>query len=318
MPKAREGALADKRKKTLSYRRAVWLEADPKHRKLEDFIREAHGILKTVKTRKFQRLDGQYVKCLRYEPIRGGGCFLHLVAETPGDHASTLAMADEDKEGSDVATAPPPQGSEFMDGDLFALVKGNDVCLCASALRDAAIALYCQELFRKSRRDAVATQFDLQKIADVDKMKIIQAEGVKEIEIRATLYAATTDYLKRKTEAAGAIGAVGKHLKAVFWPEGQVQKDNLQVGITLRADGRMKAGKALGAKRLKTIAEDVVGDDDDYVIHTKKGQRISRSEVYVRQRVDIERHGKSVKRDAAWDALTAFHAQLASSGVIGQ
>lgn len=310
--------MAKTRQKTLSYRRTVWLEEDSKKRTLEDFILEAHKKLRTVKARKFKRFDGQYLKGLRHKTGGGGGCFVHIVAETPGDQASTLTIADEAKDASDVGTTPPPKGSEYMDGDLFAFVKGDDVCVCASVLRDASFAVYCQELFRAAKLDAISVKFDLQKIASADKMKIINAEGVKEIDLRASLYDATVSYIERNKDASGAIGAVAKHFKALFWSDGKPQHDNLQVGVTLRADDRM-AGKVLGRKRLNAVAKDIIDDDDDdYVIVTKKNQRITKNEIYIRKKVDIDRLGKSVNRDSAWGALSEFHKTLVDSGVVGQ
>jgi hypothetical protein len=313
-----EGTMAEKRHKTISYRRAVWMEEDARKSTLEYFLVSPHQKLKTVKKRKFKRPDGQFVKCIRFRPGENGGSLFHLVAETPGDTASTISSADEDKEASDVGTASPPKGAEFMDGDLFVYVKGNHVSLCATSLRDASFKVYCDEVFRKAKLPAVSTKFDFQKVANVEKMKLIEAEGVKEIDMNATLYVATTKYAKRKKDAVGAVGVAAKHLKALFWPDEDMESDSIQVSLTLRTDDRMVSGKVLGNKRLKEIAQDVVDDDDDYVIVTRKGQRISQNEIYVRSKVDLDRHGKSVKRDAAWQALLDFHKQLVASGIVVQ
>ncbi len=311
--------MTDRKTKTLSYRRAMWLAVDKKKRTLENFIAEAHAILKTVKTRKFKKLDGQIVKCIQYKPVKGGGCFLHLAAETPGDQASTLASADEEKAESAVGTAAPPKGSEFMDGDLFVYVVGDHVSMCATALRDATLALYLTEVFKKAKIDPVSRMFGLEKIANVAKVKVIEAEGVKEIDINASLYDATVTYMKRKKDAAGAIGAAAKHIRALFRKDQLPEKDSLQVGLTLRADDRMKEGKVIGTKLLNDIAKDVLEDnEDDFVIVTRKGRRITKNEIYVRQKVDIEAFGKSIKRDPAWEALLEFHAQLVASGVVVQ
>ena len=70
---------------------------------------------------------------------------------------------------------------------------------------------------------------------------------------------------------------------------------------------------------MSTIARDVVEDeDDDFVIVTGNNQRISQKEVFIRQKVTIDRHGKSVLRDSAWKALRKFEAELKESGIVAQ
>ena len=309
--------MAKSRKKTISYRRAEWLKVDSQKRTLEDFIAAAHAIYKTVKCRKFQRPDGQIVKCASYNPLDAGGAFLHLVAETPGDEASTLSAEDEEKEASEVGVAPPPTGKEFMDGDIFVYVVGNNVCLCSTVLRDAVLTLYLQSVFQKAKLGEVATMFELQKVANIDKLKVIQAEGVKEIDIKASLYDASLHCETRNATTMRALGVAAKHIKAVFGSNPKASPDNLQVGITIVADGRMK-GRILGDDHIKKLAKEVVEGDDDYVIVTKKNQRISKDEIYVRDKVDIAKHGKSIKRDAAWEALSNFYTGLLTSGVVAQ
>ena len=82
---------------------------------------------------------------------------------------------------------------------------------------------------------------------------------------------------------------------------------------------RRKGGRVVGAKLMSTIARDVVEDeDDDFVIVTGNNQRISQKEVFIRQKVTIDRHGKSVLRDSAWKALRKFEAELKESGIVAQ
>src|SRR5690606_10988651 len=120
-------AMAKIREKTVSYRRAVWFTADGGELNFEQLVRDAHAQLTTVSDRKFKRANGQFVKSIWTAPERGGGFYMHIVAETPGDHASTLLQAAEIKDGHGVDTAPPPKGAEYMDGDVIVFAKGNDL-----------------------------------------------------------------------------------------------------------------------------------------------------------------------------------------------
>lgn len=243
---------------------------------------------------------------------------MHIAADTPGDQASTLPQAAEANLEHGVDTTPPPKGSEYMDGDVIVFVKGNDLCICATSLREGTITAYCDELFRKAKLGDDATMFDLQNVANVDKLKMIEEQGVKEIDLTATLDEASIKYMNRKTAIGGGLGVLGKHLNAVLRKDKPAAGDNIRVGIVLKTDGRMKKGKALGTKRLKAAAKELVEGDDGYVIVTGTNQRISSDEIFVRERVEIERHGKSVKRDKACEALRVFHKKLVKTGVAAQ
>lgn len=315
--------MAKVRGKTISYRRAVWFLADGKEKNFEKLLREAHKKLAKVSDRKFKRGDGQVLKSIWHAPEKsGGGYYVHIAAETPGDQASTIPQAGETQTGHGVSTAPPPTGTEYMDGDVIIFVRGNDICLCSTVIREGAVAIFCSELFKKAKLGADAMQFELQKVANVDKVKMINAQGVKEIDLTATLYEASAKYTKRTTAVSTALQGVSRHLSAIFGKDERPARDNIKVGITLKTDDRMKAGKAIGERRLNAAAAELVQSDDDlsegYVIVTRKGQRISQDEVFVRHRVDIERHGKSVNRDKACAALKKFHSELVKTGVTAQ
>lgn len=124
--------------------------------------------------------------------------------------------------------------------------------------------------------------------------------------------------MRRKTATQGGLGVLGKHFSAVLRKDKPAAEDNITVGVVLKTDGRMKKGNALGTKRLQAAAKELVGGDDGYVIVTGTGQRISPNEIFIRKRVEIERHGKSVKRDKACDALRDFHKMLVKSGIVAQ
>jgi hypothetical protein len=157
-------------------------------------------------------------------------------------------------------------------------------------------------------------------VADIGRVKMIQSQGVKEIEIRATLSEATAHYEKRKATANSAVGVAAKHLKAIFGKQNDVTEDALKIWLTLKTDHRMK-GLKLGQKRIESFAIDLVNDksdDDDYVIVTQSGQRISPKEIFVKTNVTIERDGKTVQRDKAWRELVKFFGDLKDLGILEQ
>jgi hypothetical protein len=248
------------------------------------------------------------------------GYLLHFTADTPGEAASIVPKKAIVADEIQVGTAAPPADAEFMDGDAFLYVNHNDVCFCATGLRDSTIRHVLQEFFRLARIRKDADQFDLLKIADVNKVKLLQSQGVAEIELRSTLSVATVSYNRRKLQPQGILGAAAKQVKAILGKEHDVTSDALRVMLTIKSDKR-RLGIALGEKRLKTLATSVINDqetDDEYVIITKGGQRIGPNENLMRSTVMIDAIGKSVQRDKAWKELYSFYETLESSGALEQ
>jgi hypothetical protein len=282
-------------------------------------LKQCTDKLKTVDERVIVRPTGQHVKLASFKPSRGG-YLLHFTADTPGEAASIVPKKAVTIDEIQVGTAAPPADAEFMDGDAFLYVNGNDVCFCATGLRDSTIRQALQDFFTLAGIRKDATQFDLIKIADVSKVKLLQSQGVAEIELRSTLSLATISYNRRKHQPQSIVGAAARHLKAVLGKEHDVTSDALRVMLTIRSDKR-RTGIALGEKRLKTLAADVINnqeEDDEYVIVTKGGQRIGPKEILMRATVSIESIGKSVQRDKAWRELYAFYEALDSSGALEQ
>jgi hypothetical protein len=85
-----EDEMADKREKTISYRRAEWLTNVPRGTTLESCLRDAHAKLKTVDERTIIRDNGQRIKSANKLSPRDGGFFLHIIADTPGEEASVV------------------------------------------------------------------------------------------------------------------------------------------------------------------------------------------------------------------------------------
>ncbi len=282
-------------------------------------MRDAHAKLKTVDERTITRSSGQCVKSAKFADDREVGVFLHLTADTPGEEASIVPVAKSGSTEIEVGTAQPPPENEFMDGDAFLYVRGDHVVLCTTALRDGSIRSFLHEFFRKSKIRHDADQFDLMKVANLDKIKVMRSQGVKEIEVRATMFAATAAYNKRLDQAQGMLGAVAKHFKKILGKPNDVTEDSLRIFVTIKTDNRFTKNLSLGEKNIEFVAEKIINehqDDDDFVIHTQSGQRITPTEIYVRSNVHVQRKGKSVDRDKAWIELKKFYDVLTSSGAI--
>ncbi len=191
--------------------------------------------------------------------------------------------------------------------------------MCATGIRDGAITYFLHELFKKAKLRSDSTRFILEKTADLTKLKMLHAQGVKEIELDAALFKATAEFTQRKADAFGALGAVGKFFKSLVDKPHDVTPDGLMVSVGLRIDRRFQKKISVGYKTIEDIAANAVKNykaKDAYTIITKSGQRISPTEIFVKTTVQIDSQGKTVDRDKAWRELANFYGALTRSGVV--
>jgi hypothetical protein len=309
--------MVDKRDKTVSYRRALWLNENPETINLGMCISLMAAKLTVVSDRIVRRGD-QELKLVGFLAQPDKGHFLHITIETPGDSASIVPTASPTAEEVEVDTLPPPNHAEFMDGDAFVYVRGNDVCVCMTGCTDSTIRYFLAELFKKAHIRKDADQFDLVKVADLNRVSMIHSIGVKEISLKGTIYEASAHYLKRKGKPSGLLSELAKVFKADLGAANDVNADALNVAIVFTLDGRRK-GVTIGEKRMKQFAEMTLKHaetDDEFIIELMDGQRITPGEIYVKTSVVIDSHGKSVLKSKAWGELRAFYTKLSDSGAL--
>jgi len=318
--------MPEKREKTLSYRRAEWIGAEDLT--LEKCLRDAYRARKNIGERSLFVGD-QCVKTAKTQDYQGGGLLVHLTSETPGEAASVVPKADAKTTQLDLKSERPLAEGEWLDGDAFLFVKDDHVCICTTEMRDGAIHQYLFELFKKAKLHEDSIKFELLKVADMSKIKMLHKQGVKELELRATMYKASADYEKRKGNATGLPGFVAKQVRALIGQPNDVTPDGLRVFLSIRTDRRFgPKALALGESRIEALAADVVrnqpkaGDKDkkyyDYVIKTGTGQRITPDEIYMKTTVAIDADGKTVRCNKVWKELTIFFDDLEESGALEQ
>jgi hypothetical protein len=153
-------------------------------------------------------------------------------------------------------------------------------------------------------------------------MKLLNQEGVKQIDLRATLYQATTKYEQRKKQASGVVRSVAHHIMSVVGAEKEDFDEGLRVAVVIKTDDRvMRKHLVIGEKRIEALAKDVIAHydkDDDFIIETGSGQKIRADEIFIKDVVDIDSFGKSVKYKQAWEKLEQFYGRLKKSGALGQ
>lgn len=324
--------MAEQRTKSLTYHRAEHIGTNSHGFDLENCINQAIMKLPTVPDRSIQRDGGSVMRLIHHErPGTHRGCFLHLTSETTGEHASIVPSPEAGARDLQTSTFPPPNSAEFMDGDAFLYVVGNDACLCATAVRIRAIQHFLQKLFEKANLNLNCTKFIFLNAADTVKLAqiLMQHGGIKEIQLKASLFHASAEYIRRRTQEAGLIGRVATSLmggvatsiKAIFGHDDVAVDDALRVGLTLRVDRRSKSKIGLGQEKLEKLAENIIQfeeEGDDYVIILESGEKIKPSEIVLTKPVDLEREGKTVTRESAFRALRSYYKELADTKKLEQ
>ena len=312
--------MADKKEKIVSYRRANWIIDNPASATLEALLKQAGSKLTTAEDRTIFRGGQEMV--LADLRVGDGGHYVHVTVDTPGDRASVVPKARKKLTEIKVGTVAPPSDSEFMDGDAALYVNENHVCLCTTGIQDGSVSYFLRELFKKANLRHDADKFELKKVADASRLKLLQSQGAKEIHLNAVVSKATLHYNKRQKHTIGVLGAVAKLVRPIYdSSENDVNEDAMEVDVILVTNGARK-GQVLGAKRMQILAKDLLqnskDDDDeyDYAIITNTGQKISRDEIFIKSKVHIKAKGKSFDRDPAFKELFAFFKNLKSAGIL--
>lgn len=303
-----------RRDKTLHYRRAEWLHVG---QTLESYIRQAIQALPTADDRTVEHGEDHFVRCLSARRRQTGGVFLHLTADTPGEAASTVPKALNTPDAN-IGEVAPPDDAEFMDGDAFLFVRDDHVCFCSTGLRDGGIYAFLVQLFEKADLGENSGLFQLGKVADADKLALIEANGVKEILLSASVSEAVSHYAGRQAQPVGILRAVGRKFHSLIADE-EDHQDNLMVQVSIAADGRIKHNKEQGYERLQVLATQLVNDAEDgdmFTIVTQDDQKITAGKIILQKQVSIASTGKTVSRDPAWNELAVYYHELVANHLI--
>lgn len=213
----------------------------------------------------------------------------------------------------------PPAKHNYMEGDIFLLVKNNDVIICASGMREGTAKRYLVEVLEKCGIDE---EFDLEQVANVDKVVMLSQEGVKRIRLGSSVFRASYDYVQRQTKKTELMGKLAAEVMRIF---GKGQGDslddlkayeNLRVKLEISFDERRKGGQ-LAAESLAAAGCSMIDSDDKgFTIETMNGNKLTAEDIKVHQKVEIREHGNSVACEHAWDAMRKYYEELDDAGVL--
>lgn len=310
--------------KRLFYRRAIW--TNQKKTTLEEILKESHENFQTTSERTFKGLYGTEIQCARYVPKDNVGLLFQIASYVPGQSTSAIEESSSVSAKSNISEVVAPAGNNFLDGDIFVLVKGNNVILLQSGARENVALHYMSKILEKNSFKHASMSLEFQGIAKEDKIKMIKSQGVKSIELNASLYEASLMHLehqrdktKTETKIFDLPGAVAESLRQVFAKDKTLseinEKENVNIKLSISFDGkearrhRKEAGFGkLGKARLEKTSEMVVKecleeDIDGFTIITGDNNKIKSDEIIISDNYRIMTFGNSLNASDAFDKL---------------
>lgn len=315
--------MVSERRKALRYRRAIFhrppnQKSAPALSTLEEYVHEAHSKI-TTSARRLAAFDGGFTLQMRYARQRRNlGTLLHLAAYTEKERASVVPAVRGSTDDAPLTTAPPPTGTEYMDGDLHLLVAGNDIIICASNLHERQFGLYCATIFNQAELDPVASMFEMAPVANANKLEIIENEGVKAITLDSSMFVASADNVSRRSLRRTLNSGMLEVFRALFGQDAEFDeirsRENLSAQLVIKFDSRKKGGE-LGQERIDTLAKRLLDEPTDgFRIRTRGDSTLGHDDISLQKAVNVPADGKTVQRDAAFSALAAYFQELKDEG----
>lgn len=326
--------------KRLMYRRASW--TNQKKETLENVLKKCHDTYKTTAERTFKGLYGTELQCAHYSPEDKFGLLFQIASYVPGQATSAIQESSQSTTTSGITEVPAPVGNNFLDGDVFVFINGNNVIVLQSGVRESVALNYFSKMLDKNGYTDASISLEFHGIAKEDKVKMIKSQGVKSIELEASLYEASIMQLgketekKRETKIVDLPGAVAETLMQVFAKDKTLkeisEKENVNIKLSISFDGkeaRKKVNKedtafgVVGKSRLEKASELIIKEsvDEDYegfTIVTGDNNRIKSGEIVVSDNYRVRTFGNSLDKDDAFQKLQEYFAQLQHRGTLAK
>lgn len=303
--------------RTLTYRRAAWLD-NPVHT-LEDYVIQVHTQLSATRDRSFD-YSGDKLIGMAWEQAEGV-VLVHIAQYDPEASMSVIPNPSQ-KPSAEPTEVAPPTGNEFLRGDIFTLIKEDDILICPSGAREAVIPYFLERASERMGQRSFEARCKIKPVANLPKLRLLQDEGVRRIHLDSTLYAATYDLMIEQSSVRGKFLAVlAKAIKDHFSKDQSLReigvRENIKIGLDLSFDGRRRGGE-IGQRRLQELAENLIeqGEEGGFFIETREGKLVKAEELKVNRKAKLATFGNSIDREAAWRSLIEFYLDLKSQGAL--
>lgn len=272
--------------KVAHYRRVVWFNQGGES--LSSILNNCLSGLPTDDLPKFSiDQSGFTFDCLvARRSVSADYVYLHIVLYEQGGTAAAIETAKAAR-ALDALPVAPPDGADFIHAQLFCAIKGDHLVWFGhnNTLRANRVRLALASLIDEHNDGDGVTEFDVQAQLDPSAFKAAFDQGIQEIDLGVGGFKAGLEEL---------IGEEKSWFKGQF--ESLVAKQpsatEIEAAANLRAKLVLTAGRNWDRPSMKELLSKMAGgvlDDaeDEFVIVTKSGLRLTKEKMAVSRPVDV-------------------------------
>lgn len=260
--------------------------------------------------------------------INGKLCDCHVLTlgvTEKGALANIINMSQGTSSSLTSGTHSAPQGSEFLDGESFICIHNNHILVSPCDALRGNISNKFMMIVLKSVKNADAKSFSVVQIANQKTLQTVLDEGVKRIDMNASIFMASYDRLKNSIKSNSFTAMVAKQfdgLAKTLMPQktnAQIMDyESLNARLSFTHDMRVISQNArVEGDQIAKDAKELIQDHvEGFVLITKTGRKITPEKVIMNESVDVEMHGKSVKQEKMWDTLSSQMQRYHDNGVL--
>ncbi len=244
-----------------------------------------------------------------------------------GAEANILKVVDAKKSSLTSSTYKAPVGSEYLDGEAFICVYGNNILVSpCDALRGNIPNRFLTKLLALAKNQD-KDSFNIIQVANVQTLQTIMTEGVKKIDLNASVFMATYEYSKANVKKNTFVTRLASRLDGLVdmitpnsTHSGLTDYDSLHAKLTLSQDLRINTSNTVKeGSALTNDAKDLIESGlKGFTLVTRDGTTITPDKVVMNEPVTVKRHGKSVEQDSMWDALVNQMQKYNDKGLLVQ
>lgn len=255
--------------------------------------------------------NGKAIECRGYR-TEGDLVGIYLVGFVPDEAVGIIPHNQED-----LSLLPPPENADFLDGELMALISDETVIVCRLGLFESALNNYIEYLGPKANLDKEDASFFFKNRTDIDKLQLIQQDGVASIRFEGAANAASVEYVKSeepKSFVRQVVGTLWSEVEALTYADKAAKPgaENLKVEVYLKYDKR--TGTSVDQEELQEIAEQVAETDGGFQIKTLSGRTINPTDVLLNKKVRLQKYGKSVTFNDVFAEMVSYYKELTKPG----
>lgn len=246
------------------------------------------------------------VECRGYKK-KDGVIGLYLVGYIPDDQVGIVPHTADD-----LALLKPPKDADFLDGELIALIAEEAVIVCRLGLFESALNNYIQGLARAAGLNPEDACFVFKNRTDIDKLKLIKDDGVASIRFDGVANSASATSAAEEGGSAvdSVLSSLWEQIQALTYSDkaARLNAENLKVEVFLKFDKR--SGTQIDQEEIRDVAEMVADEEDGFEIVTLSGRKIKPKDVVLNKSVVLNKYGKSVAFNEAFDQMLEYYKEL--------